>query len=170
MIVSGASMLTAWPDPSRWRRALGALDLLVTIDRFPTADAAYADLVLPATTMFEIESYQEYHGRVELRRRIIEPVGEARNDYLIFAELAARLGYGDRWPQTERGIVERALEGTGITYDQLASSPDGIELPRPARTLPQVRDRRASSRRPARIRHTHRPLRDRVRMAPRPRL
>ena len=63
MIVSGASILTAWPEPSRWRQALAALDLLVVIDRFPTADAAYADLVLPATTMFEIESYQEYeHG------------------------------------------------------------------------------------------------------------
>ena len=132
MIVSGSSILTAWPEPSRWRQAFAALDLLVTIDRFPTADAAYADLVLPATTMFEIESYQEYPGRVELRRRVIEPVGEARNDYLIFAELAARLGYGDRWPQTERGMVERALEGTGISYEQLAASPDGVELHEPA--------------------------------------
>jgi len=133
MIVSGASILTAWPEPSRWRQALAALDLLVTIDRFPTADAAYADLVLPATTMFEIESYQEYDGRVELRRRVLEPVGEARNDYLIFAELAARLGYGERWPQTERAMVELALQGTGITYEELAASPDGIELPQPPR-------------------------------------
>ena len=134
LIVSGSSILTAWPEPSRWRRALGALDLLVTINRFPTADSAYADLVLPATTMFEIESYQEYHGHVELRRRVVDPVGEARNDYLIFAELAARLGYGERWPQTERGMVELALEGTGITYDELAASPNGIELPQPPRT------------------------------------
>jgi len=131
MIVSGTSILTAWPEPSRWRRALSALDLLVTINRFPTADSAYADLVLPATTMFEIESYQEYRGHVELRHRVIEPVGEARNDYLIFAELAARLGYGERWPQTERGMVELALEGTGITYAELASSPNGVDLPRP---------------------------------------
>jgi len=131
MIVSGSSILTAWPEPSRWRRALAALDLLVTINRFPTADSAYADLMLPATTMFEIESYQEHHGHVELRRRIIEPLGEARNDYLIFAELAARLGYGEHWPQTERGMVELALQGTGITYDELAASPAGIELPQP---------------------------------------
>jgi anaerobic selenocysteine-containing dehydrogenase len=133
MIVSGSSILTAWPESSRWREALAALDLLVTIDRFPTADAAYADLMLPATTMFEIESYQEHDGRVELRRRVIEPVGEARNDYLIFAELAARLGYGERWPQTERGMVELALEGTGISYQELAASRDGVELPEPPR-------------------------------------
>lgn len=129
MIVSGASILTAWPDPARWRRALAALDLLVVVDRFPTGDAAFADLLLPATTMFEIESYQEYEHSVQLRRRIIEPVGEARNDYLIFAELARRLGYGERWPQTEREMVELALQGTGITYEDLAASEDPLPLP-----------------------------------------
>ena len=170
MIVSGASILTAWPEPSRWRRALAALDLLVTIDRFPTADSAYADLVLPATTMFEIESYQEYHGHVELRRRVIEPVGEARNDYLIFAELAARLGYGERWPQTERGMVELALEGTGITYDELACEPERRRAAPAAAALPQVRDRRAARRRPTGLQHADGPLRDRLRVAPRPRL
>ena len=131
MLVSGSSIITSWPDPDRWRRALAALDLLVVIDRFPTADAAYADLVLPATTMFEIESYMVYDRQVELRRRVIEPQGEARNDYLIFAELADRLGYDDRWPRTERGMVEAALQGTGISYEQLAASPDGVPLERP---------------------------------------
>jgi anaerobic selenocysteine-containing dehydrogenase len=133
MIVSGGSILTAWPDPALWRRAFEALDLLVVVDRFPTGDAAYADIVLPATTMFEIESYQEYPGRVELRRRVLDPPGEARNDALIWAELARHLGYGDRWPQTERGMVELALQGTGITYDELAASEDGIALPVPPR-------------------------------------
>ena len=128
MIVSGSSIQTAWPNPARWRRALASLDLLVVIDRFPTADATYADLVLPATTMFEIESYQEYDHSVQLRRRVIEPVGEARNDYLIFAELARRLGYGERWPQSEREMVELALQGTGITYDELAASEDPLPL------------------------------------------
>jgi anaerobic selenocysteine-containing dehydrogenase len=137
MIVSGSSLLTAWPDPARWRRALAALDLLVVIDRFPTADAPYADVVLPATTMFEIESYMEFDGRVELRRRILPPPGEARNDYLIFAELARRLGYGDRWPQTERGMVELALTGTGISYEELAGSADGVALP-----VPEMRHRK----------------------------
>jgi anaerobic selenocysteine-containing dehydrogenase len=80
--------------------------------------------------MFEIESYVETDGLVEHRRRVIPPLGEARNDALVFAELAARLGYGERWPQTERGFVELALEGTGIAYDDLAAAPAGIRLPR----------------------------------------
>ncbi|HEY2937969.1 MAG TPA: molybdopterin-dependent oxidoreductase [Gaiellaceae bacterium] len=126
MIVSGGSIITAWPNPGRWRQALAALDFLAVIDRFPTADAAYADLLLPATSMFEIESYMEYEGHVGLRRRVIEPVGEARNDYLIFAELAARLGYGDRWPQTEEAMIDYALAGTGVTADELRARPDGV--------------------------------------------
>jgi anaerobic selenocysteine-containing dehydrogenase len=131
MLISGSSIQTAWPNPDLWRQAFAALDLLVVIDRFPTADSAWADIVLPATTLFEIESYQEFEGRVELRKRVVAPRGEARNDYLVFAELAQRLGYGERWPQTERGMVELALQGTGIGYDELAASPDGIALPQP---------------------------------------
>ncbi|HYM84672.1 MAG TPA: molybdopterin-dependent oxidoreductase [Candidatus Dormibacteraeota bacterium] len=133
LIVSGSSLITSWPEPTRWRRALAALDLLVVIDRFPTADSMYADLRLPAATLFETESFFEEDGHVEHRARVIEPLGEARSDALIFAELARRLGYGDRWPQTEHGFVERALEGTGISYDELAGAADGIDLPR--RTL-----------------------------------
>lgn len=126
LIVSGASLITSWPNPSLWRRSLAALDFLVIVNRFPTADAQFADILLPATTMFEIESYMIYDGYVQLRRRVIEPLGEARNDYLIFAELAQRLGYGHRWPQTEEALIEYALRDTGITVEELRAHPEGI--------------------------------------------
>lgn len=133
LIVSGASLITAWPDPDLWRRALSALDLLVVVNRFLTADALYADIVLPATTMFEIESYGLYGSHVQHRSRVIEPLGEARNDFLIFAELADRLGYGQLWPQTERAMIELALQGSGISLAQLLAQPEGITAPTPAR-------------------------------------
>ncbi|MCP4962983.1 MAG: molybdopterin-dependent oxidoreductase [Actinomycetia bacterium] len=133
LIVSGASLLTSWPEPDRWRRVLAALDFLVVVNRFPTADTRFADLVLPATTMFEIESYMIYDGHVQLRSRVIEPRGEARNDYLIFAELARRLGYGHLWPQTEQAMVEQALAGTGISRADLQDHPQGLPFPLPER-------------------------------------
>ena len=126
LIVSGASLITSWPNPDLWRRALAALDFLVVVNRFPTADSQYADLLLPATTMFEIESYLIYDGYVQLRQRVIEPVGEARNDYLIFAELAQRLGYGHLWPQSEEAMIRKALERTGITLEMLRANPEGV--------------------------------------------
>jgi anaerobic selenocysteine-containing dehydrogenase len=126
LLVSGASIITAWPNPDLWRKTLSSLDLLVAINRFPTADALYADILLPATTMFEIESYMIYDGYVQLRQRVIPPVGEARNDYLIFAELARRLGYGHLWPQTEEELVRHALRDTDINIEELRAHPEGI--------------------------------------------
>ena len=131
MIVSVASLITSWPNTELWRRALAALDFLVVINRFPTEDAKYADLILPATTMFESESYQVLDGHVQLRKKVIEPLGESRSDYHIFSELADRLGIGHMWPDTERGMVERALEPTGISVADLDANPEGIQMPMP---------------------------------------
>jgi anaerobic selenocysteine-containing dehydrogenase len=131
LIISGASLLTAWPNPALWRQALADLDFLVVVNRFATADAHFADLLLPATTMFEIESYMIHDGYVQLRQQVIEPLGEARNDYLIFAELAQRLGYGHLWPQTEEVMVARALQGTGVTLEELRTHPEGIQYAEP---------------------------------------
>jgi anaerobic selenocysteine-containing dehydrogenase len=130
LILSGTSVITAWPDPTTWRRALAALDFLTVVNRFPTADAAYADLLLPAATPFECESYMIHDGYLQHRARLIEPRGEARGDYLIFAELAARLGYGHLWPQSEVGMIEAALEGTGFTLDELRAHPRGLPFAR----------------------------------------
>jgi anaerobic selenocysteine-containing dehydrogenase len=131
LIIGGASIITAWPDPDLWRRALAALDFLAVIDRFPTEDSRYADLILPAATMFETESYMIHDGHIQLRSKVIEPLGEARGDYVIYAELARRLGYGHLWPQSEEAMVEHALEGTGITREQLLTQPEGIVFDRP---------------------------------------
>jgi len=137
LIVSGASLITSWPDPELWRRTLAALDLLVVINRYPTADAEYADLLLPAATPFEISSYQMRDGWAQLRSQVIEPRGESRSDYLIFTELARRLGYGELWPATEEEKIRRGLEGTGVTLEQLRENPAGVSLP-----LPEMRYRK----------------------------
>ena len=137
LIQSGASLITSWPNPDLWHKALAALDFHVVIDRFPTVDSRYADLLLPATTHFEIQSYVSRPGFVQLRERVIEPLGEARNDYLIFAELARRLGYGHLWPQSEDALVEHALQGTGVTLADLKRRPEGIALP-----VPKMRHRK----------------------------
>lgn len=131
LIVHGGSILTSWPQTPLWRETLAKLDFLVSIDRHLTADAAYADVVLPATTMFEIFSYMTYGNIFRLRERIIEPVGEARNDYLIMAELAARLGYGDLFPQDEEAMVQQALEGSGYSLDDIRKAGGWVKRPTP---------------------------------------
>jgi cysteine desulfurase NifS len=129
LIIHGASLLTSWPQTPIWRETLSQLDFLVCIDRQRTADSAYADIVLPATTMFEIDSYVVYGPIFRLREKTIEPVGEARNDYLIMAELARRLGYGDLYPQTEEELIRRVLEGSGYTLEDVRAAGGWVQKP-----------------------------------------
>ncbi|MFB3855188.1 MAG: aminotransferase class V-fold PLP-dependent enzyme [Vicinamibacterales bacterium] len=131
LIVHGASLLTSWPQTPVWRKTLSKLDFLVSIDRQLTADAAYADIVLPATTMFEIESYMVYGPIFRIRERMIDPVGEARNDLLIMAELARRLGYGDRYPQTEEELLATVLEGSGYSAADVRRAGGWVKIASP---------------------------------------
>lgn len=129
LIVLGSSLITSWPCPERWKRTLGSLDFLVCIDRHLTADAAYADIVLPATTMYEIESYMTYGPVFRIREKVIEPVGEARNDFFILAELARRLGYGHLYPQTEEELLRHVLQGSGYTIEEVRSAGGTVRIP-----------------------------------------
>ncbi|MBI2874842.1 MAG: molybdopterin-dependent oxidoreductase [Firmicutes bacterium] len=134
LIIIGSSVLTSYPDPDLWRKAYEKLELLVVVDRFPTADTLYADLVLPSTTFYEDRSYWRYPGgHVRIRERVIEPRGEARGDIFIAAEIARRLGYGEYFPQTEDELLERAFGKKEGLLEELKSNPMGVTLPQPER-------------------------------------
>ena len=129
LVILGGSIITAWPNPSIWRRTLDELDFLVTINRHHTADSAYADIVLPATTGYEITSYMNYGPIFKIREKLIDPVGEARNDFLILAELASRLGYGHLYPQSEEELLRHVLEGSGFTLEDVRAGGGEVRIP-----------------------------------------
>jgi cysteine desulfurase NifS len=131
LIIHGASLLTSWPQTPIWRDTLSKIEFLVCIDRQLTADAAYADIVLPATTMFENLSYMTYGPIFRLREKAIEPLWEARNDYLIMAELARCLGYGYLFPQTEEDMIRAALQGSGYTLEDVREAGGWVRIPTP---------------------------------------
>ncbi|MDA8165968.1 MAG: IscS subfamily cysteine desulfurase [Desulfobacteraceae bacterium] len=129
LIIQGGSLITAWPDPALWRRTLGALDFLVTIDRYHTADSAYADLVLPAATGYETTSFMRYGPLFKIREKLIEPVGEARNDFLIMAGVADCLGYGHLYPRSEEAMLRHGLAGSGFTLEEVRTGGGSVRLP-----------------------------------------
>ena len=129
LIIQGSSLITSWPRPELWRRTFQGLDLLVCIDRQLTADMAYADIVLPASTMYEIRSYMTYGPVFRIREKVIEPLGEARNDFLIMAGLAARLGYGHLYPQSEEELLRYVLKGTGFSLEDVLESGGTVRVP-----------------------------------------
>jgi anaerobic selenocysteine-containing dehydrogenase len=129
LILNGSSILTSYPNTNLWRECLSKLDLLVVMDRFQTADCAYADYVLPATTYYENSSYQRYpSGYAQLRQRVIDPVGEARSDHFFCADLARRLGYGHLFPQNDEDLLEFAFKDLPGSLSRLRENPAGLQI------------------------------------------
>ncbi len=129
LLVFGASLLTSLPDPEMWKKCFKQLDFMVVYDRFMTADAMYADIVLPATTNYENLGYQRYPGGYcQLRQRVIDPIEEARSGYTFLAALAKGLGYGDLFPATEGDRLKFAFETGPVSLEELKAHPEGVKF------------------------------------------
>jgi anaerobic dimethyl sulfoxide reductase subunit A len=90
------------------------VECLVVQDNFLTPTARFADIVLPACTQFEtwgVEDGWKYGDEVFFMPKAVEPLGEARSDYRICADIATRLGLGAAYTEgrDERGWVDWAL-------------------------------------------------------------
>jgi biotin/methionine sulfoxide reductase len=80
-------------DLNRLRRAFGRPETVVVHEPFWTATARHADIVLPVTTSLEREDFGSGRGDSHLiaMHQVADPVALARDDYAIFAGLAAHL-------------------------------------------------------------------------------
>ena len=81
-------------DLNRLRAAFKRPDTIIVHESAWTSSARHADIVLPATTTLERDDIGAAQGDPLMiaMKKLIEPVGEARDDYEIFSELARRLG------------------------------------------------------------------------------
>ncbi|MDD8026195.1 MAG: molybdopterin-dependent oxidoreductase, partial [Acidobacteriota bacterium] len=91
------------------------IEFIAVQDNFLTSSARFADLVLPACTQFEtwgVADGWKYGDEVLLMPKIVDPPGEARSDYRICADIAARLGLGDAYTEgrDERGWTAWAID------------------------------------------------------------
>ncbi len=119
-------------------RVLGAivpkLDLLVVVDHFMTDTAALADMVLPACTIFEKKDLVAGMF-LQLQRRAVEPAGESKSDWEIFAGLAGRMGFGEFFAAPQDSYLKEMVESDhpllqGITLERLERE-DAVLLNRP---------------------------------------
>ncbi|MCS7066286.1 MAG: molybdopterin-dependent oxidoreductase, partial [Fimbriimonadales bacterium] len=91
LYLAGANPVTQHYDPALAERALRACDFVVVQDALMTETAQYADLLLPACTFAECEgTFTNWERRVQRFWKAIEPPGDAKPDWLIFAELWLR--------------------------------------------------------------------------------
>jgi biotin/methionine sulfoxide reductase len=93
-------------DINRLLRAWQRPETIIVNEIFWTATARHADIILPATTTLERNDIAASADRYMFAmHQAIEPVGNARNDFDIFADLAGRLGFRDAFTE-ERSEME----------------------------------------------------------------
>lgn len=95
LFVYNANPAVTLPDQQRVLQGLAREDLFtVVFDQVLTDTAAYADVVLPATTFLEHYDFAKAYGpmALQLARPVIDQVGEARPNGDVFMALMQRLG------------------------------------------------------------------------------
>ena len=88
------------PDSAHIRHCLEACDFVVLQEIFPSETSKYADVLLPGVTFAEkTGTFTNTERRIQMVHQAIEPLGEARDDWAIIADLAQRiLALGPRRP------------------------------------------------------------------------
>jgi anaerobic selenocysteine-containing dehydrogenase/ferredoxin-NADP reductase len=133
----GANLAVAHAQSKRGLEALQKLDFYLHCDVFENPSSRYADILLPVNTPWEREalrvgfgSGQEAEEWIQLRQKMVEPLGESRSDTEICFDLARGLGLSEKF---FGGDVEAGhsyfLEPTGVTLSELRAKPEGIRRP-----------------------------------------
>ncbi|TWG89567.1 NAD-dependent formate dehydrogenase catalytic subunit /NAD-dependent formate dehydrogenase iron-sulfur protein [Mesorhizobium sp. J18] len=93
MYIMGENPAMSDPDQTHARQALAMLDHLVVQDIFLTETAWHADVVLPASAHAEkLGTYTNTNRQVQIGRPVLDPPGEARQDWELIVEIARRIG------------------------------------------------------------------------------
>jgi anaerobic selenocysteine-containing dehydrogenase len=98
LFVSAGNPVLSVPNGDELEAAMEGLDLCVAIDLYLSDTARHADFVLPATTFLEREDFPlPFLGLfttpfIQMTEAVVEPRGEARQEWEIIEEIAERIG------------------------------------------------------------------------------
>ncbi len=124
MYMLGENPFLSDPNINKVKKALAKMEFLCVQDIFLTETAAYADVVLPASSFPEKKgTFTNTDRRVQLGIPAIDPPGQARQDWEIICDLANRMGYEMNYESVEDVFDEFTLltpSYSGISYDRLA--------------------------------------------------
>ncbi len=138
LIVVGGNPAVSLPDTDRAARALGGLDLLVTLDLFANATSEHAHAVLPAADWLERTDVQVHMAsqrripHLQVAPAVVAPRGEAREDWAILTGLAGAIApwarvAGALHPTTIAAAAVSAL--APFSWRALKAAPRGIVAP-----------------------------------------
>ncbi len=133
LLILGEDPVVTDPGQHEVARALEALDDLIVIELFLTETAKLASIVLPAASFAEKDgTFTSTERRVQRVRQAVPPPGEARPDWRILDDLAARLGRPLGFRSAEGVFAEVAAldpQYRGMSYQRLETG--GLQWPCP---------------------------------------
>ncbi len=131
--VAATNPAVSMPELTRARRALSRAPFVVVQDVYQTETTRLADLVLPAAGWGEkAGTMTNSERRVSIVEKVVEPPGEARADWEIFAGVARAMGFGehfawrdssevyDEYKELTRGTP---VDVTGLSHERLRRRP-----------------------------------------------
>lgn len=122
------------PDQARVLRGLQREDLFtVVFEQVMSDTAAYADVVLPATTFLEHYDIARGYGPISLQmvQPVIDAIGEARPNAEVFAELLSALGLADEGEEGQDGELNTLMAVLGGLDEKAAEALRQERLPEP---------------------------------------
>jgi ferredoxin-nitrate reductase len=128
--IAATNPIVSLPDLERTKAALRRSPFTVYQEAYyPTETSAYAHVLLPATQWSEkTGTMTNSERRVTLCAKFQEPLGEAREDWAIFAEVGRRLGFAAQFAFADATAVhaefvqltrDRPCDMTGISHARL---------------------------------------------------
>ena len=129
IIAPGTQALVSTRGSKRVAEALKKLDFYVVVDVARTADMAYADIVVPVATPYEIDHPLETRGDwIMARNKVIEPLGDYKSMFEFFCDLGVKMGNaGDFWNGSMETFMNDQLKPFGMSINELRKHPTGIK-------------------------------------------
>jgi formate dehydrogenase major subunit len=126
MYMMGENPFLSDPNINKVRKALSSLEFLVVQDIFLTETAEFADVVLPASSYMEKEgTYTNTDRRVQIGRKVLDPPGQAREDWKIVMDISNRIGLPMNYESPSEifdELVSVMPNYAGLNYDNLGAS------------------------------------------------
>ncbi len=95
LYILGEDPVMSDPDTNHIRHCLDSAEFIVLEEIFPTETSPYADVLLPGVSFAEkTGTFTNTERRVQMVHKAIEPLGDARPDWWIIAEVAKRMVEG----------------------------------------------------------------------------
>ena len=135
MYIIGENPRISDPDATHVAEALEKLDFLVVQEIFLSETASLADVVLPATSFAEKDgTFTNTERRVQRVREVLEPIGDARPDWMIISEIGRRMGCEEEFSyESPSEIMDEIASLTpsygGINYGRIEKT--GLQWPCP---------------------------------------